>query len=117
MALPVIPLATRTVVLAGHEVTVRALSRAETIKLPTEFRGRPDDAEDFMVAQATGVSIGDAAAWRAATHPDLVGELIEAIADLSGLRPKAKDEAKEADPQPPTSAPSSRASSTPSSTS
>jgi hypothetical protein len=84
VSLPVVPLPTDIVAVAGHEVKVRGLSRAEAIKLAT-FGGDLDLVENFMVACGVGVTDDEAAEWRNTTPPDVVEPVLERIAELSGL--------------------------------
>lgn len=84
MALPIPPLASGVLVIAGQDVGYHALTRAQAMQLNT-FRGREDDAETYLLSCGTGVSIEDAAAWRGAVGWDVAGELVDAIIDISGL--------------------------------
>lgn len=90
MSLPIIPLPTNTVTVGGAEVTFRALSRREAMRLMTEFQGRPDDAEAFLVSCGCGVSIEEANEWRENTDPILAGKVIDGIVLLTGLSKDAE---------------------------
>lgn len=96
MGLPVSPLPTTTVNVAGVEVEIRSLSRAEALKL-NGFRGREDEAEVFILSCGTGVSADEASAWRESVDTATAGLVIDGILVLSGL---AKDTD---DPNPETS--------------
>lgn len=85
MALPVKPLAKDTVDLDGDKVGIRSLSRAEAIKLATEYQHNADAAEIFMLVAGTGQSEEEVTNWRNATDAKTVGKVVDAIAALSGL--------------------------------
>ena len=53
MALPVIPLAQDTVNIGGSDVSIKAMSRAQALKL-NDYTDRPADAEPFIVSAGTG---------------------------------------------------------------
>lgn len=84
MALPQIPLPTDSVEIEGFRVEYRALSRNAALKLQS-YKGREDEAEIFIVAQACGVSEDDARAWLSSVSVDAVTPLIDGILTLSGL--------------------------------
>lgn len=84
MALPLVALPTDIVVVADEKVEVRGLSRAEALKLQT-FDGDLDAAENHILACGTGVTLEEAAEWRAAVAPDVAGALVDRICELSGL--------------------------------
>lgn len=84
MALPVVALPTGTVTVAGVPIAVRGLSRSEAIHLAslgTDFEA----AENFVLATGAGITAEAAKAWRDSTPADVVGPVVELIADLSGL--------------------------------
>lgn len=85
MALPVRALPTSTVTIEGVAVEVRGLSRAEALKLTTQFADNVDGAETFIVSCGTGVSIEEAAEWRGATDVATAGLIIDEVIKLSGL--------------------------------
>ena len=91
MTLPIKPLPTGTVTIEGTDVPIRGLSRTEVVKLQS-FEGREDDAEPFVVAAATGVSVDEARQWLGSVDLVTGGRLLVAIFELSGL--------VSADPQP-----------------
>jgi hypothetical protein len=82
--LPLDPLATGSVDIAGNEVPIRSLSRPEGIRLQT-FQGHEDDAEAYIVAASTGVTDDEARAWLAAVSIETGGRMVDAILQLSGL--------------------------------
>lgn len=84
MSLPVVALPTDVVAVAGAEVKVRGLSRAEALKIQT-FTGDLDGAENHILACGTGVTEDEAAEWRANTPPDVAGAIVDRIIELSGL--------------------------------
>jgi len=79
-----VPLPTDVVCVAGAEIKVRGLSRAEALKIQT-FTGDLDGAENHIVACGVGVTEEEAAEWRAATPPDVAGAVVDRICELSGL--------------------------------
>lgn len=94
MALPKIGLPTGEVEVGGVTVTFRSLSRTESLKVSTQYRGKADDAENFIIAKGCGVTEEEAAEWRNSGSAKEVGELVDAIIYLSGLAdiPEDKDE-------------------------
>lgn len=84
MNLPSAPLPTDVVVVAGAEVKVRGLSRAEAIRL-RDIGGDMDLAENHILACGAGVSEEEAADWRDAVLPEVAGAVIDRICELSGL--------------------------------
>lgn len=98
--LPVVPLATAEVDVAGTTITVRRLSRSEALKLSTQFtKDTADRAEAFMVACGVGVSEAEAAEWLGSVDVDTAGIVIDKIAELSGLSPNIGKDGKPADPK------------------
>jgi hypothetical protein len=86
MPLPSLPLPTDVVEVGGQTVEVRALSRIEGVVLHgPAFRGKPDDAEVYIVSKGTGSSTDDARAWLEETSGDDAGVVIDRILELSGL--------------------------------
>jgi hypothetical protein len=83
--LPSVPLPTDSVEIAGVTVRFRSLSRAEALKLTTQFKDNTDGAEDFIIACGTGVSIEEASAWRQSVDTFTAGALIDGIIILTGL--------------------------------
>lgn len=83
--LPSVPLPTDTIDINGQEVRFRSLSRAETLKLTTQFKDDPDSAEIFVLACGTGVSLDQAKQWRDETDPTTAGKLVDGIIILTGL--------------------------------
>jgi hypothetical protein len=84
MPLPVSPLPTGSVTIAGEKVPIRALSRLEVLKLRT-FEGREDDSEPYAIACATGYTEEEALAWLGSVGTETGGVLVEAILRLTGL--------------------------------
>jgi hypothetical protein len=84
MALPVSPLATATVEIAGETVEYRSLSRAQALAL-NGYRGREDEAEVFILECGTGCTTEEAKEFRESNDTDTAGRLIDGILILSGL--------------------------------
>lgn len=70
--------------LAGTVVEYRSLSRSQAIQLET-FRADPDGAEDWIISCGLGITQAEAHDWRDAVQLELVGPLIDAILEISGL--------------------------------
>lgn len=85
MALPVEPLATDHVPVAGGTVDIRSLSRSEVIAL-AGYADDPGGAEAYIISCATGGTIEEAQAWRQAVNAKTAAVLLNAIAVLSGIR-------------------------------
>jgi hypothetical protein len=83
--LPSIPLPTDSVEVGGYVIKFRSLSRAEALKVTTEFKDNVDGAEIFILACGTGVSEEDAKAWRDTTDPITAGKVVDGIIMLTGL--------------------------------
>ena len=93
MPLPLTPMPTGSVTIAGTAVPIRSLSRGERLELATfedDYRG----AEVFIVAAGTDTPLEDAKTWLYQTSPEDADALIAGITELSGLAT-----AGEADPQ------------------
>lgn len=84
MTLPIKPLARSSVEVAGATVEYRSLSRAEALRM-SEFRGREDEAEVFLLTSGTGCTEDEARAFRDGNDTETAGLLIDAIITLSGL--------------------------------
>lgn len=82
--LPSVPLPTDTVEVAGIEVKVRGLSRAEALRI-RDFAGDMDQAENHILACGAGVTELEAAEWRNSVAPDVAGAVVDRICELSGL--------------------------------
>lgn len=82
--LPIKPLPTGTVSIAGTDVPIRAMSRAEVTKFQT-FEGREDEAEPFVIAAGTGCTEDEAREFLASTDLVTGGDLLIAIFRLTGL--------------------------------
>lgn len=99
--LPVVPLATAEVEVAGMTVTVRRLSRAEALKISTAFKPEnADEAEAFIVSCGVGVSLDEAREWLRSTDLDTAGVVIDKILELSNMLPNIGKDGKPADPKP-----------------
>jgi hypothetical protein len=85
--LPATTLPTSSVTIGGDEVTFRSLSRHEAMQMAA-YKGREDEAEDFILSCATGCTVEEAAAWRASTDLSTAGILIDAVLLFSGLAEK-----------------------------
>ncbi len=91
--LPSIPLPSKVVTLSdGSEVVIRSLSRADALKVTTEFRDNPDAAEVFVLVHGVGVSNAEATKWRKETAIEDAGAVIDGIIFLSGLAEPPKAE-------------------------
>ena len=82
--LPKIPLHSEMVDVAGTKIEVRSLSRAEQLKL-TKYEHDLDAAETVMIAMTTGFPEDEVRTWREETPGDVVNDLIEHIARISGM--------------------------------
>jgi hypothetical protein len=80
MPLPNVPARTGTVNIAGTDVTIRALSRLEVLKVG----GMENiEAEPFVLAAATGVTLEEATAWLSTVDAETGGKVALAILELS----------------------------------
>lgn len=84
MNLPAIPLPRDVVNVAGVEVKVRGLSRSEVLRL-SKFQGDADAAENFMLTCGLDCDEGQVRVWRESIPATAGDELVERIAELSGL--------------------------------
>lgn len=82
--LPSVPLGTGSVEIAGTDVPIRSLSRSEVVSLVT-FADDTTAAEAFMVSKSCGLSADDARAWLDSVDASTAGELLKAIARISGI--------------------------------
>jgi|GEM_PF-3880455 len=82
MPLPVIPLATGEIDLAGQKVQYRAISAAAAFKIDAASRATRGAV---IIALALDISEDEAQAWLEATPMDAATELLTAIVELSGL--------------------------------
>jgi hypothetical protein len=104
-ALPVPALPVGTVEIDGEAVAIRSLSRHQALKLDS-YRGREDEAEDYIVACGMVISIEDAHEWRDSVDMATGGKLVDAIIDLSGLsRAKPGEDEDEGEDEAPDEAP------------
>lgn len=99
MPLPINPLPTSSVDVAGTSVAIRSLSRSEALRM-NAFLGREDEAEVFLLTCGTGCSEDEAKAFRDGNDTDTAGLLIDAIIGLSGLARKRGPDGRVADPKP-----------------
>jgi hypothetical protein len=90
MPLPVKPLGTATVEIAGEVVEYRSMSRAQALKL-NALKGREDEAEVLILMSGTGCTEDEAKAFREGNDTDTAGLLIDGILVLSGLATEDKD--------------------------
>ena len=84
MTLPIAPLPTGEVTIAGTVVAFRSMSRAEALQL-NGYKGREDEAEVFILMSGTGCSEAEAEAFREGNDTATAGLLIDGILVLSGL--------------------------------
>lgn len=85
--LPKVPLHSEMVDVADTKIEVRSLTRAEQLQL-TKY-GDLDAAETAMIAITTGFPEDEVRTWREETPGNVVGELVDAIARISGMTPGA----------------------------
>lgn len=85
MPLPIAPLGTETIVIAGTSITVRSLSRDAVVRL-SQLDTDQEAAEVLMLVEGTGITDDDAREWRRKVDAKTADELLEAIASVSGLR-------------------------------
>jgi hypothetical protein len=90
--LPSIPLPADTVEIDGNTIDIKSLSRSAVLQL-AKFQGADgvndaDALEDFILAHGVGISLEDAHEWRSNTDPQIAGQVVEAILELSGLKSK-----------------------------
>jgi hypothetical protein len=85
MPLPIKPLATEEVEIAGTMVPIRSMNRPAVIKLGS-LEGDNEAAEILMLMAGTQSSAEDVAAFREGNDAATVEVLVEAIARLSGIR-------------------------------
>jgi hypothetical protein len=90
MQLPGKPLPTGSVTIDGTEVPIRALSRLEVRKL-RQFSASAEDAEPYIVACGTGVSVEDATEWLGRVTVEDGGALLDEVLILSGLLDREAD--------------------------
>lgn len=84
--LPVVPLPVETFQLGGSDVRIRSLSRLEVIKLKSDYQGREEAGEVFVLACSLDIAPEEAEAWLQATPQEPAGLLIQAVLRLSGLQ-------------------------------
>ena len=82
--LPVPLLATCSVAIAGTEVAFRSLSRDEVVTL-AKFGDDTASAETFILSRACDIPEDEARDWRTKVSAETAGELLLAIARISGL--------------------------------
>lgn len=87
MDLPKIALPTSEVLVGDTLVPIKSLTRSQALKVHT-FEGREDEAEDFILACGTGLTMAEAHAWRDSVDLHTAGLLTDAIIVLSGLTPE-----------------------------
>lgn len=81
MGLPKTSLPTQVVQVAGQDVQIRGMSRAEVHKIGTDLEA----AEAVVISFACDVTVEEAQAWLGSTSADDAQVLIEAVIALSGL--------------------------------
>ena len=84
MALPAVPLATATVEVGGADVDIRSLSRDEVTSL-SKYGDDTASAETFMLSRACSITEDEAREWRKTVSAPTAGDLLAAIARISGL--------------------------------
>ncbi len=96
MPLPLTPMPTGSVTVAGTAVPIRSLSRGERLMLATfdeDYRA----AEAFIVASGTDTPVEEAKDWLYRASVEDADALIGAITELSGFA-ASKDEGADEDP-------------------
>ena len=84
MALPVPGLASGSVEIDGIAVPIRSLSRDEVVAL-SALREDTGAAEVFILSRSCAITEDEARDWRTKVDAATAGELLSAIAVLSGL--------------------------------
>ena len=82
VSLPTAPIPRDEVKIGNEAVLIRGLSRSEVVRIA---KMEPDEAENFVLCCGVGISIEEAAAWRADVPADFASPLIDRICELSGL--------------------------------
>lgn len=82
--LPDVPLATAVETVGGAEVPIRSLSRDEVVRL-ARFGDETGEAEVFILSRACAVTEDEARRWRESVGVVTAGDLLTAIARISGL--------------------------------
>ena len=101
MALPIRPLPTEMVEVNGEPVTFHALSRSQALKITTQYRGRADDAEVFILACGMGIPEDEARAWLDTTDMTEAGKLVDGIVILTGLAKRPTEAPADGEAPPP----------------
>lgn len=90
--LPIPPLGTSTVEIAGEQVPITSLSRDAVVSL-TRFGDDTSAAEVYILSAGCGITEAEATAWRKAVDAPTAGKLLDAIAVVSGIRRASDPEA------------------------
>lgn len=89
MGLPSIACPTEEVDVGGQTITVRGLTRGETLEMQRTLAGGADldviGLEVYLIAHGTDTPLEEARAWHAAAPSAVVEPLTSAISRLSGL--------------------------------
>ena len=105
MTLPIKALPTDSVEVNGEIVEFRSLSRTEALKVTTQFYGKADAAEVFLLQCGVSCTEDEATAWLGATTHTEAGKLIDGIIFLSGLSRRGGAGKEAPDPKSPSSEP------------
>lgn len=91
MSLPKIDLPRMMVDVAGTEMSVRGLTRSESLKVAELLnKGDQDAAENYGLSCGCDETEEDMRAWRNSVPSGAVQALVDAIAELSGLNEGAQ---------------------------
>lgn len=89
MALPVIPLPTGEIEIAGQRVAFHSLTRSQAVTLSAMVNAEGDhtqEGEVLVLSSAMDISKDEAQAWLDSTDPVTANLLLQAIGDISGFR-------------------------------
>jgi hypothetical protein len=104
MPLPLVSdLPTKTITVRGEKVSIRSLSRAQSLHLNDFQQGAQEEAAElFLLACAFEVTTDEAKVWLESTDPLTVDEVLEEILELSAVREvirRAKERENEDSPK------------------
>lgn len=93
MGLPIVPLPTGKVSIAGEEIEVRGLARSEVHLMAKIGQEKTtSDAEAFMVSCGCNVTQEAALSWLAATPSGVVDTVLSKVMELSGMDGLGKEQ-------------------------
>ena len=91
MPLPAVPLTKGSHVIAGSAVPIRALSRAEVLRMRAIAQAS-GDAEAFIISRSATMTEEEAITWLDSVDNDTATALVQAILEISGLATFRKPE-------------------------